>query len=70
MPAELAAAVLRAFEHRHEVIHLLYSAADHADATRRIANLLAIDEQTATVILELPLRRMLPEERARFEIAT
>jgi hypothetical protein len=56
--------LLRAFEHRHELVHLLYSADDEADALHRIGRLLEIDEATAASIVEHPLRDLLPENRA------
>jgi hypothetical protein len=66
---ELAAVALRAFEHRHEVIHLLYSSYSQTDAVWRIANLLGIGQRLAMELLDMPLRSMLPEERARLGIA-
>jgi hypothetical protein len=63
-----AVAVQRAFAHRHEVVHLIYAAADEADATRRLAALLEVDQATVATVLDQPLRNMLPEHRA--ELAT
>jgi hypothetical protein len=67
VPPYLAVALLRAFEHRHEVVHLVYTADNETDAVRRIASLLEVDEHTATAVLNAPIRQMLPEERASFE---
>jgi len=53
-PAEVAAALLRALEHRHEVVHLIYTADDEADAARRIGDLLGLDEATTSAILDIP----------------
>jgi hypothetical protein len=69
MSPEAAAVALRAFEHRHEVIHLLYSSDSQTDAVWRIANLLGVEQRVAAEILDLPLRSMLPEERATFGVA-
>ena len=66
----LAAAALVVFAHRHEVVHLLYSAVDEADAVRRIANLLQISESTIGLVLTQPLGWMLPQCRADLEIAS
>ena len=64
LPAEV---VLRAFEHRHEIMHLIYTAADEADAVRRIGEHLGIDHATADAILDLPFRDLLPHRRAEVE---
>jgi len=69
MSLEMAAVALRAFEHRHEVIHLLYSSESETDAVWRIANLLDIEQHAAVELLDMPLRWMLPEERARLGTA-
>jgi hypothetical protein len=61
--------LLRAFEHRHELVHLLYTANDEADALRRIGTLLDIDQDTAAAITRRALGDMLPENRARLEDA-
>jgi hypothetical protein len=66
----LAAAALVVFAHRHEVVHLLYSAVDEADAVRRIANLLQIGESTVGLVLTQPLGWMLPQSRADLELAS
>jgi hypothetical protein len=66
----LAAAALVVFAHRHEVVHLLYSAVDEADAVRRIANLLQIGESTVGLVLTQPLGWMLPQSRADLEVAS
>jgi hypothetical protein len=66
----LAAAALVVFAHRHEVVHLLYSAVDEADAVRRIANLLQISESTVGRVLTQPLAWMLPQTRADLEVAS
>jgi hypothetical protein len=66
----LAAAALVVFAHRHEVVHLLYSAVDEADAVRRIANLLQISESTVGQVLTQPLGWMLPQSRADLEMAS
>ena len=70
MSPEMAVVALRAFEHRHEVIHLLYSSDSQNDAVWRIANLLEIEQRVAVAILDMPLRWMLPEERAQLGTAT
>jgi hypothetical protein len=62
---DLAGTILDAFEHRHEIVHLLYTAIDETDAVHRIANLLKIDDQLVTPILNTPLRWMLPQYRER-----
>lgn len=51
----VAATALVVFAHRHEVIHLIYSAVDEADAVRRIADLLQISEATVGLVLAQPL---------------
>jgi hypothetical protein len=66
----LAAAALVMFAHRHEVVHLLYSAVDEADAVRRIANVLQIGEATVGLVLTQPLGWMLPQSRADLEVAS
>ncbi|MEU0089212.1 hypothetical protein [Kribbella sp. NPDC006257] len=66
----LAAAALVVFAHRHEVVHLLYSAADQEDAVRRIADLLQISESAVTDVLTQPLGWMLPQSRADLEVAS
>lgn len=59
----LAAAALVVFAHRHEVVHLLYAAADEADAVLRIARLLELDETIVDRVLDQPMRWMLPQFR-------
>ncbi|QNE21794.1 hypothetical protein F1D05_32605 [Kribbella qitaiheensis] len=66
----MAAAALVVFAHRHEVIHLIYSAVDEADAVRRIADLLQISEATVGLVLAKPLGWMLPQSRADLELAS
>ena len=66
----LAAAALVVFAHRHEVVHLVYSAVDEADALGRIANLLQISESTVGQVLIQPLSWMLPQSRADLEVAS
>jgi hypothetical protein len=66
----LAAAALVVFAHRHEVIHLLYSAVDEADAVRRIANLLQLSESVVGQVVAQPLAWMLPQSRADLELAS
>jgi hypothetical protein len=63
----LATAALAVFAHRHEVVHLLYAAADEPDALSRIADLLKVDESTIGRVLDQPLRWMLPQFRAELE---
>jgi hypothetical protein len=63
-PAPDPRAIQRAFEHRHEVVHLIYAAADEADAIQRLATLLGIGPATVGQILDQPLRNLLPEHRA------
>jgi DNA gyrase/topoisomerase IV subunit A len=64
LPAQV---VLRAFEHRHEILHLIYTAANEADAVRRIGQHLGIDPAAADAILDLPFRDLLPHRRAQLE---
>ena len=52
-----------AFEHRHEVVHLIYAAANHSDAVHRLAELLQADPAQIEDLLDQPLRNMLPEYR-------
>jgi hypothetical protein len=66
----VAAAALVLFAHRHEVVHLIYSAADEADAVKRIANLLQLSEPTVGMVLTQPLGWMLPQSRAELELAS
>ncbi len=69
--AGLAAAALAVFAHRHEVVHLLYAAADEPDALARIGGLLKVVEATIARVLDQPLRWMLPQFRSELEtIAT
>jgi hypothetical protein len=63
----VAAAALTVFAHRHEVVHLLYAAADEADAVRRIARLLEVEEPVVDRVLDQPLRWMLPQFRTELE---
>ena len=67
---EQAEAVLRAFEHRHAVVHLAYASVDEPDATRRIGALLDVDDETVKMILDQPLWRLLPEHRAMLAPST
>jgi hypothetical protein len=73
-PAEidpgLAAAALVVFAHRHEVVHLLYAAADEADAVLRIARLLELDETIVDRVLDQPMRWMLPQFRDELDSLT
>lgn len=55
------------FAHRHEVVHLLYAAADEPDALARIGGLLKIDEAVIARVLDQPLRWMLPQFRSELE---
>jgi hypothetical protein len=57
--------IQRGFEHRHEVVHLIYAAIDHADAVCRLADLLHTDQAQIEALLDQPLRNMLPEYRGR-----
>jgi hypothetical protein len=57
-------AIQRAFEHRHEVVHLIYAAANEADAIQRLAILLGTEPATVDQILDQQLRALLPEHRA------
>ena len=64
LPAEV---LLRAFEHRHEIMHLIYTATDEADAVRRIGEHLGVDPAAADAILDVPFRDLLPHHRAELE---
>ncbi|GAA1558951.1 hypothetical protein GCM10009789_10470 [Kribbella sancticallisti] len=66
----LAAAALVVFAHRHEVVHLLYAAADEADAVLRIARLLELEESTVDRVLDQPMRWMLPQFRDELDTLT
>lgn len=66
----LAGAALVVFAHRHEVVHLLYAAADEADAVRRIASLLELDQATVDRVLDQPLRLMVPQYRDELDSLT
>lgn len=62
------AAIRRAFAHPHEVVHLVHTAIDEADANQRIAALLNVEGTAVGTILDQPLRQMLPEYRARLSV--
>ena len=63
-PAPDPGVIQRAFEHRHEVVHLIYAAANESDAIQRLAALLGTEPATVDQILDQPLRNLLPEYRA------
>jgi hypothetical protein len=62
-PRSTADVIQTAFEHRHEVVHLIYAAANHSDAAHRLADLLRADPAQIEDLLNQPLRNMLPEYR-------
>lgn len=63
----IAAAALVVYAHRHEVVHLLYAAADEADAVQRVAGLLQLDEAAVVGVLDQPMGWMLPGFRRELE---
>jgi hypothetical protein len=65
----LAAATLSVYAHRHEVIHLLYSATDEADALRRVAEILHLEVPIVSRVLDQPLRWMTAPAREALEVA-
>ncbi len=65
----LAAATLSVYAHRHEVVHLLYSATDEPDALRRVAEILHLEESTVARVLDQPLRWMAAPAREALEAA-
>jgi hypothetical protein len=65
----LAAATLSVYAHRHEVVHLLYSATDEPDALRRVAEILHLEESTVARVLDQPLRWMTAPAREALELA-
>ncbi|MEV0947624.1 GNAT family N-acetyltransferase [Rhodococcus sp. NPDC049939] len=62
---ELTAALLRAFELRHEVLDAVVDSEDHAEAVASVAGLLDTSEAYAEAVLNLTFRRLTKVERRR-----
>lgn len=62
---EIAAALLRALEQRHEVLDAIVESADRAEAVAAIAALLDTTEFCAEAVLNLPFRRLTKAERKK-----
>ncbi|AKE88544.1 GNAT family N-acetyltransferase [Rhodococcus aetherivorans] len=62
---EIAAALLRALERRHEVLDAIVESNDRAEAVATVARLLDTDEFCAEAVLNLPFRRLTKAERKK-----
>lgn len=62
---EIAAALLRALERRHEVLDVIVESADRAEAVSSVAALLDTTEFCAEAVLNLPFRRLTKAERKK-----
>lgn len=62
---EIAAALLRALERRHEVLDVIVESADRAEAVASVASLLDTTEFCAEAVLNLPFRRLTKAERKK-----
>jgi len=62
---EIAAALLRALERRHEVLDVIVESKDRGDAVAKLASLLDTDEFCAEAVLNLPFRRLTQAERKK-----
>ncbi|MGV9744839.1 GNAT family N-acetyltransferase [Rhodococcus zopfii] len=62
---EIAAALLRALERRHEVLDAIVESNDRSEAVATIAELLDTNEQCAEAVLNLPFRRLTKAERKK-----
>ncbi len=62
---EIAAALLRALERRHEVLDAIVESNDRSEAVATIAALLDTNEQCAEAVLNLPFRRLTKAERKK-----
>lgn len=62
---EIAAALLRALEQRHEVLDAIVESADRAEAVAAVAALLETSEFCAEAVLNLPFRRLTKAERKK-----
>ncbi|MEU5840956.1 GNAT family N-acetyltransferase [Rhodococcus sp. NPDC047139] len=62
---EIAAALLRALERRHEVLDVIVDSNDRAEAVAKIAALLDTDDFCAEAVLNLPFRRLTQAERKK-----
>jgi GNAT superfamily N-acetyltransferase len=62
---EIAAALLRALERRHEVLDAIVESNDRSEAVATIAGLLDTNELCAEAVLNLPFRRLTKAERKK-----
>lgn len=62
---EIAAALLRALERRHEVLDAIVDSDDRAEAVASVAKLLDTTEFCAEAVLNLPFRRLTKAERKK-----
>ncbi|WP_068155368.1 hypothetical protein [Rhodococcus phenolicus] len=62
---EIAAALLRALERRHEVLDAIVESNDRSEAVATIAQLLDTNELCAEAVLNLPFRRLTKAERKK-----
>ncbi len=62
---EIAAALLRALERRHEVLDAIVESDDRAEAVTTVARLLDTNESCAEAVLNLPFRRLTKAERKK-----
>ncbi|UYP19465.1 GNAT family N-acetyltransferase [Rhodococcus sp. Z13] len=62
---EIAAALLRALERRHEVLDVIVESHDRAEAVAKLASLLDTTEFCAEAVLNLPFRRLTRAERKK-----
>ncbi|AOW93485.1 GNAT family N-acetyltransferase [Rhodococcus sp. WMMA185] len=62
---ELTAALLRAFERRHEILDAVVESEDHGEALTAVAGLLDTSEAYAEAVLNLTFRRLTKVERRR-----
>lgn len=62
---EIAAALLRALERRHEVLDAIVESTDRAEAVAAVASLLDTTDFCAEAVLNLPFRRLTKAERKK-----
>jgi GNAT superfamily N-acetyltransferase len=62
---EIAAALLRALERRHEVLDVIVESADRSQAVTAVAALLDTTDFCAEAVLNLPFRRLTKTERKK-----
>lgn len=67
---EIAAALLRALERRHEVLDVIVESHDRAEAVAKLASLLDTTEFCAEAVLNLPFRRLTRAERKKIRNST